>query len=260
MAVKVFAAGVCTREAWEDRLRRNAGLWAALAHPQIVQVHRAGWWGASAYLAVEYVPNGALADRLAGRPVPVPEALRLVEQLAEVVGYLHRQGVVHGNLKPSNILLAADGIPRLTDLRLAGGLFRDERSAADRGRADAAYLAPEAARDPLAEPRPYTDVFALGAILYELLTGRPPSAEAAGLETEEAPWQEPVPPSRFNSHVTPELEACCLRCLRRDPWRRYVRAYDLLMRLRRLGEDAEGRPGSGGLRSRPPGSGRQPRV
>ncbi|HVS40313.1 MAG TPA: serine/threonine-protein kinase [Gemmataceae bacterium] len=245
-ALKVFAAGTCRQEAWEDRLRRDAVLWSALTHPQIVPMQRAGWWDGSPYLASEYFPNGSLAGRLAGRPLPVGEALRLVEQLAAVVSYLHRQGVVHGNLKPTNVMLAADGIPRLTDLRLLGGLFPIMRPAAGREPADAAYRAPEAARDPLAEPRPYTDIYALGAILYELLTGRPPLLGAGGQDGEETPLQDPLPPSRLNSHVAPEVEACCLRCLHTNPWRRYSRAYDLSMRLRRLREEAESQPGFGG--------------
>src|SRR5260370_2240670 len=111
MAVKVFKSGACTREDWEDRLRRDGDLRAALAHPQIVPVQRAGWWEGAAYLAVEYIPQGSLADSFAGQPYSVQQALRHVAQLAEIVSYLHRQGIVHANLKPRNVLLAADGIP-----------------------------------------------------------------------------------------------------------------------------------------------------
>src|SRR5262249_55449256 len=88
VALKVFPPGACTREEWEARLRRDAELWAVLAHPHVVPVQRAGWWDGAPYLAVEYVPHGSLAARLAGQPYPVLQALRLVEQLAEVVSYL----------------------------------------------------------------------------------------------------------------------------------------------------------------------------
>src|SRR5262249_5486965 len=115
VALKVFPRGICTREEWEVRLRRQADLWAALAHPHIVPVHQAGWWDGAPYLVMEYVPHGSLAAKLGSQPYPVRPALHLVEQLGEIVRYLHRQGVVHGNLKPSNVLLAADGIPRLVD-------------------------------------------------------------------------------------------------------------------------------------------------
>src|SRR5262249_39602793 len=124
VVLKVFRAGVCTREEWEARLRRDAEPYASLAHPPIVPVQRAGWWDGASYLAMEYVPHGSLADRLAGQRSSVREALQLVEQLAEIVRYLHRQGVVHGNLKPGNVLFAADGIPRLSDFRPTGGLFQ----------------------------------------------------------------------------------------------------------------------------------------
>jgi eukaryotic-like serine/threonine-protein kinase len=256
VALKVFPAGACTREDWEARLRRGADVWAALAHPHVVGVHRAGWWDGAPYLALEYVPHGSLAAKLTGRPSAVLPALRLVEQLAEVVAYLHRQGVVHGNLKPSNVLLAADGIPRVTDFHLSGGLFQGPLPADDQEPAGLAYLAPELVRDPGAEPRPYTDIYGLGVILYELLTGRPPFAGATAREVlEHVRSQDPVPPGRLNPEVTPHLEQFCLRCLRKNPWRRYVRAYGLLMVLRGLMDDAEGRSVPGQRRSwrRPPG-------
>jgi serine/threonine protein kinase len=242
VALKVFPAGTCSRGEWEARLQHGAALWAALAHPHIVPVHRAGWWDDAPYLALEYVPHGSLAAKLAGQPYPIRTALRLVEQLAEIVGYLHRQGVVHGNLKPSNVLLAADGIPRVADFRLTGGLFQGPLPDGDGEPAGLGYLAPESVRDPGAEPRPYTDIYGLGVILYELLTGRPLFVGATAREMlEQVRSQDPVPPSRLNPQVTPQLEAFCLRCLRKDPWHRYARAYDLLKRVRHVMDSTEGR-------------------
>jgi serine/threonine protein kinase len=241
VALKVFPAGACTQEEWEARLRRGADLWTALAHPHLVPVHRAGWWDGAPYLAVEYVPHGSLAGRLAGQPYPIREALRLAGQLAETVGYLHRQGVVHGNLKPSNVLLAADGIPRLADFRLTGGLFQGPLPADDRETAGVGYLAPEFVRDPGADPRPYTDIYGLGLILYELLTGRPAFAGATAREIlEQVRSQDPVPPSRLNPAVTPHLERFLLRCLRKNPWRRYARAYDVVRGLRHFLDNPQG--------------------
>jgi serine/threonine protein kinase len=256
VALKVFPAGACTRDEWEARLRRGAELWAALSHPQVVLVHRAGWWDGTPYLEVEHVPQGSLADTLAGRPFPVGPALRLVEQLAEVVCYLHRQGVVHGNLKPSNVLLAAGGIPRVSDFRPTAGLAHGPPPADDHDPAGLGYLAPELVRDPGAEPRPYTDVYGLGLILYELLAGRPPFAGATAREVlEQVRAQDPAPPSRHNAHVTPHLEAFCLGCLRKNPWRRYSRAYDVLRRLRNFQDPSEGQavPGERRPKRRPPG-------
>jgi serine/threonine protein kinase len=256
VVLKVFPAGACTREAWEERMRRGADLWAALAHPHIVPVHRAGWWDGAPYLALEYVPHGSLAARLAGQRYPVRQALRLVEQLAEVVVYLHRQGVVHGNLKPSNILLAADGIPRVTDFRLTGGLFQGLLPADDQDAAGLGYLAPEIVRNPGGEPRPYTDIYGLSMILYELLAGRPAFEGATAREVrDQVRSQDPVPPSRFNPEVSPPVEAFCLRCLRKNPWRRYARAYDVLTRLRHFVDNPED-PGVRGpqrAKCRPPG-------
>ncbi len=273
VAVKVFQAGTCTREEWEARLRRGADLWAALAHPQIVPVHRAGWWDGAPYLALEFVPHGSLAAKLAGHTFPIRQAVRLVEQLAEIVAYIHRQGVVHGNLKPSNILLAADGIPRIIDFRLTGGLFVSPLPVDDQVPAGhpahigylagIGYLAPELIRDPGAELRLNTDIYGLGTILYELLTGRPPFAGTTARETrEQVGAQDPVPPSRLNSEVTPHLEAVCLRCLRKNPWRRYYRVYDLLTRLRQLQDNPEGRgaPGERWPKRPPPGHDEGPRV
>ncbi len=246
VALKVFPAGTGTREEWEVRLRRGADLWAALAHPNVVPVHRAGWWDGAAYVITEYVPHGSLAATLAGRPQPVRQAVHLVERLTELVGYLHRQGVVHGNLKPSNVLLAADGIPRVADFRPTGGLYQGTLPADDAAPDGLGYLAPEFVRDPVTEPRPHTDVYGLGLILYELLTGRPPFAGTTAREVlEQVAAQDPVPPSRLNPEVTPVLDAYCLHCLRKNPWRRYARAYDLLTRLRDFLEDPEGRDRSG---------------
>jgi serine/threonine protein kinase len=241
VAVKVFPAGICTREEWEARLRRGASLWAALANPHIVAVHRAGWWDGAPYLAQEFVPHGSLATKLLGQPVAVREAVRLVEQLTETVGYIHRQGVVHGNLKPSNVLLAGDGIVCLADFGLVGGLFLGSAGAGDDEPTGLGYLAPEMVQHPQAEPGPYTDVYGLGIILYELLTGRPLFTGSTAREVREKICaEEPIAPSRLNPAVTRPLEACCLRCLRKSPWQRYARAYDLLKRLRNCLDNPEG--------------------
>src|SRR5262245_13833097 len=186
VALKVFPRGMCSQEQWETQLRRATELWATLTHPQIVPVHRAGWWDGVAYLAVEYVPQGSLRDALAGKPIEkgdwtsaapsksvekggagkvqspfsmVPaQALQLAEQLVEIVSYLHRQGVVHGNLKPSNVLLAANGIPRVVDLHVTACLTQGGRPAAGGDFTGLAYLAPELAGNAGAEPRPHTAI------------------------------------------------------------------------------------------------------
>jgi serine/threonine protein kinase len=248
VALKVYRAGICTQKDWEAWLQRAADLNAALAHPHIVPVRSASWWDGAPCLTLEYVPHGSLATKLTGRPYAVGEAVLLVEQISEIVSYLHRQGVVHGNLKPTNVLLAPDGIPRVGDLHLTGGMFQRAEPVEDQDRAGLAYVAPERVRDPVMEPRPYTDIYGLGAILYELLTGRPPFRGANAQELlEQVRSQDPAPPSQLNPKVMPQLEGCCLKCLRKNQWRRYNRAYDLLMRLRFLRNNPE-RPNTSGGR------------
>ena len=256
VALKVFWAGTCTPEQWEARIRIGAELRAAVAHPQIVAVQQSGWWEDAPYLVLEYVPHGSLAAKLAGHPRPVRLALRLVEQLAEIVSFLHRQGVVHGNLKPSNVLLAAGGIPRVVDLHPTGGLFQGPLPADNDEPAGLGYLAPELLGNPGAEPRFYTDVYGLGLLLYELLAGRPPFGGPTARETlDQVRGQDPVPPTRLNSAITPQLEAFCLRCLHKNPWRRYARAYDLVTHLRSLRDNPEagGQPGERWPKRRPQG-------
>jgi serine/threonine-protein kinase len=128
----------------------------------------------------------------------------------------------------------------VADFRLTSNLSRGSVATEDREVIGLGYLAPELARDPSADLRPHTDVYGLGIILYELLTGRPPFAATSAQEVlEQVRSQEPVAPSRFNSKVTPHLDAFCLRCLKKNAWRRYARAYDVLTRLRYFQENPE---------------------
>lgn len=253
VAVKVFAEGICTREVWDARLRRSAEIWSGLAHPHLMPVQQAGWWDGAPYVALEYIPQGSLAAKLAlparssplkGGAEGVRQALHLVEQLAEVVAYLHRQGVVHGNLKPANVLLAADGIPRLADLHFTSGLFLGSPGSCARAAqekdaaAGLAYVAPELLTEGAVEPGLPADVYGLGMILYEMLAGRTPFTEEAGAETlAQVQGQEPTPPSQHNAAVTSAIDTFVLRLLRKNPYRRYHRVYDVILRLRALQED-----------------------
>lgn len=248
VALKVFAAGLCSRDEWEARLKGFADRWAVLAHPQIVPVHGAGWWDGQPYFVTEYAAHGTLAGQLTARPQHFRDALRLVMQLTEVVGYAHRQGVIHGNLKPSNILFAAEGIPRVADFQLTGGLFQGGSS---EDAAGLGYLPPELLTDRAAEPRPHTDVYGLGVILYELLTGRQPFTGATAAEvTEQVLTRDPVPPSQLNPEVESYLNGVCLKCLRKNPWWRFPRPFDLFTRLRDILGDPKGRGTPGRLPDR----------
>jgi serine/threonine protein kinase len=245
-ALKVFTAGIGTPQGREPQPQPNAAefednavsreslIAPTLTHPLIVPVHQTGCWDGMAYLATEYVPHGSLAARLSNGRFRMRDALRLADQLTELMSYLHRQGIVHGNLKPSNVLLGANAIPQITDFRTTGGLFQGPLPAADAEPIGVGYLAPELlAGHPAVEPRPYTDIYGIGIILYESLTGRAPFAAGTTKEMlEKVRSQDPLPPSRINSEVNPLLDAICLRCLRKNPWKRYRRVYDLAGRLR----------------------------
>jgi serine/threonine protein kinase len=247
VAVKVYERGVCTRAEWALRLKRGIGgsgtpesagsLVTALVHPNIVPVQHAGWWDDAPFLSMEYAPLGSLAGRLGKQRFAIRESIELIVQLTETVAYLHRQGVVHANLKPSNVLFAVGGSPRLADFRSVASFLPvtvpHGDSAAAVTAAGMAYLAPELLSEPTAEVRPYTDIYGIGIILYELITGRTPFSSDRGSDAvQHVRMQKPVPPSQINGEVTPGLEACCMRCLEKNPWKRYRRAYDLASRLR----------------------------
>lgn len=235
VALKVIDRGLCNEQEWNSRLQGGAQLWGSLNHPQVLLARQAGWWDGSPYLATELVPPGSLASALATQQFSVQAALRLVEQLTEVVCYLHRQGVIHGNLKPSNVLLAADGIPRVTDFRALSGVLLGAKPVSDSGAVGWGYLAPELIENPQAEARPVTDVYGIGVILYELLAGRPPFAAATPEQLlRQVRVSEPEPLASINRDVSPKLEAFCRRCLRKKPFWRYARAYDVLVGLRRF--------------------------
>jgi serine/threonine protein kinase len=240
VAVKAFTPGLLTREAWEAQLRRGIEMQAGISHPQVVTVQHGGWCDDAPYLVVEHIPNGSLADRLAGRPFALDEALRLTEQLAHIVGYLHRQGVVHANLKPSNVLFAAGDIPRLTDLRPTSGLGLAPLLAEEAEAFGLGYLAPELVAEASAVPRFHADVYGLGLILYELLTSRPPfAAPSAQAALEDVRCKEPRPLTELNAAVPLPVQSFCLRCLAKNPWRRFARVYDVAMILGRFRQEAE---------------------
>jgi eukaryotic-like serine/threonine-protein kinase len=246
VALKMLLAGPCARTEELERFQREAEAVAALGHPNIVQVHDVGDVDGRPYFTMELVEGGTLADRIEGVPQPAHQAAALMATLAEAIHAVHQSGNVHRDLKPSNILLTRDGTPKVTDFGLArrleggGGLTL---SGIPMG--TPSYMAPEQARGRKGAIGPATDVYALGAILYELLTGRPPfRAESATATLQQVVADEPVPPTRLNPRVPRDLQTICLKCLHKELARRYASAEALAEDLRRFdrGEPITARP------------------
>jgi WD40 repeat protein len=244
VALKVLLAGAHAGRAERTRLKVEAEAVARLQHPNIVQVYEVGEEGGCPYLALEHVEGGSLADRLRGPPLPAGEAAQLAETLARAVHAAHERGVVHRDLKPANVLLAADGTPKITDFGLAkrlDGVTPHTQTGAVQGTPD--YMAPEQAEGQAVGRA--TDVHALGALLYQMLTGRPPFLAESALDTLlRVRLEEPVPPSVLRPRLPRDLETVCLKCLRKEPARRYASALALAEDLRRFrdGQPVEARP------------------
>jgi serine/threonine protein kinase len=195
---------------------------ARLDHPGIARVYELGESGGQLYAVLEYLPGGSLARRLRGRTLPAREAAALGEALARAVGVAHHAGIVHRDLKPANILLDAEGRPKVADFGLAKLLDDDGRTRTHAVLGTPSYMAPEQAWGRSRAAGPATDVYALGALLYEFLTGRPPFRGMTLAETlEMIRLHDVVPPRRLQPDLPRDLEAICLKCLEKDPPRRY---------------------------------------
>jgi tetratricopeptide (TPR) repeat protein len=238
VALKMILEGRHSGPAIVDRFRREAEALAQLQHPNIVQVYEVGEQGGRPFFSLELVEGGSLDRRLAGTPQPGGPSAELVETLARAVDFAHRRGVVHRDLKPANVLLTADGTPKIADFGLAKQLHATgEQTGSDAILGTPSYMAPEQTGSGMGEVGPASDVYSLGAILYELLTGRPPFKGATPLETVmQARADEPVPPSRL-SGCPRDLETVCVKCLEKDPHKRYASARDLAEDLRRFRKD-----------------------
>ena len=246
VALKMLLAGAYASPEYRERFLREAEAAAGLRHPNIVQVHDMGEHNGQPYFTMEFVEGGSLAQKLAGTPQPARQAAALLATLAEAVQTAHQGGIVHRDLKPANVLLTADGTPKISDFGLARRLDGEAgltRTGAVIG--TPSYMAPEQAWGKPLAVEPAVDIYALGAILYELLTGRPPfRAETAAATVQQVISQDPAPPSRLNSKVPRDLETVCLKCLDKEPRRRYASADALADDLRRFqrGEAVLARP------------------
>jgi serine/threonine protein kinase len=199
---------------------------ASLSHPNVVQLFEAGTHDGRPYFTLEYVEGGSLEAKVRRHPLPAAEAARLMEQVARGVQAAHDRGIVHRDLKPDNVLLTPDGVAKVADFGLAKRLETGEgltRTGAVLG--TPSYMAPEQARGDARAIGPTTDVWALGAILYRVLTGRPPFQAANPIQiVDQLLNAEPVAPRALQPEVPHDLETICLKCLQKDPARRYPTA------------------------------------
>jgi WD40 repeat protein len=270
VALKMILAGSYAAPPELARFRAEAEAVARLQHPNIVQIHEVGEWRAAAgspstpFFSLEFVDGGSLEQKLRGTPLPALQSAALVETLAQAVHAAHERGIVHRDLKPANVLLARcdrrQGIPvgsdpgaeaahyepKITDFGLAKRLDVEAgptQTGAILG--TPSYMAPEQAGSNGQLVGPAADVYALGAILYELLTGRPPFRAATPLDTVlQVLSEEPVPPGRLRPKLPRDLQTICLKCLEKEPPKRYVSAAALADDLRRfqIGEAILARP------------------
>ena len=246
VALKMILAAEYSRPHDRARFRSEAAAVARLAHPNLVQIHGSGEHQGRPYFFMEYVDGGRLADSLQGTPWDPRRAARLVETLARATHSAHERGVIHRDLTPSNVLLASDGEPKIVDFGLAkltdGGT---RRTASGDILGTAGYMAPEQATGQSKEVGPGADIYALGAILYELLTGRPPFVGASFLDAlAQVVRDDPIAPSRLQPRLPRDLETISLKCLNKDPGRRYPTAAELADDLHRYlaGEPVRARP------------------
>jgi serine/threonine-protein kinase len=212
VALKMILSGAHAATAERQRFRTEAEAVARLQHPGIVQIYEVGDHNGLPYLSLEYCPGGSLEKRLAGTPLPPREAGQLVEHLARAVQAAHDKHVVHRDLKPANVLLAEDGTPKVTDFGLVKRLDEAGRTQTGAIMGTPSYMAPEQAGGKTKAVGPVTDVYALGAILYECLTGRPPFRGRRALDTlEQVRYFEPTPPRQLRLSIPRDLETICLK-------------------------------------------------
>jgi WD40 repeat protein len=248
VALKMILAGDHTAPEMLARFQSEAEAVARLQHPNVVQIHEVGAHNGLPYFSMELVDGGSLAQKVRGMPQPPREAAALLEVLARAVHHAHQRGIVHRDLKPANVLLCADGTPKIADF----GLAKQQEGHAEQTASGAvvgtpSYMAPEQAAGRRRAVGPAADVWALGAILYVQLTGRPPFVGATALDTlRQVLHQEPVPPRLLQPAVPRDLETICLKCLRKEPTQRYASAVALADDIRAF---LDGRP----IRARPVG-------
>ena len=235
VALKVISLGQWASKAHLKRFRLEAEAAARLEHPGIVPIHEVGERDGSCYFSMKFVEGGQLDEVARREPMPIRRAVELIARVARTVHYAHDHGILHRDIKPGNILLDAKGEPHLTDFGLAR-LVESESSVTHTldVLGTPSYMAPEQAVGNNAAVSNTTDVYGLGAVLYQLLTGQPPFAGGATYETIKLLLDtEPRPPRLLNPKIDRDLSTICLKCLEKDPKRRYSSALALAEDLER---------------------------
>ncbi len=236
VALKMILAGQLASDEDVKRFETEASAAATLDHPNIVPVFEVGENEGRHFYSMGFVDGQSLSDLLRQGPLAPKEAARLMRQVAQAVEYAHSQGIIHRDLKPQNILLSRDGTPRVTDFGLAKQLTASgELTATGQILGTPSFMSPEQARGDGREIGPLSDVYSLGAVLYCLVTGRPPFQAADVIETlRQVVMQEPVSPRLLNAAVDRDLETITLKCLQKEPIIRYRTAAALAEDLGRF--------------------------
>lgn len=236
VAVKVILSGGHAGTVERQRFQIEAESSAHLQHPNIIQVYEIGEADERPFLAMEYCPGGSLQDRIQDHAQPPLEAARLITTLSRALHYAHQSGIVHRDMKPGNIVFAADGTPKITDFGLAKRLDKEEQyTQTGVILGSVGYMAPEQASGRTREATPITDVYSLGALLYKMLTGVPPFQGVTDWETvEQIVKNEAVSITSLQPKVPRDLATICHKCLEKDPARRYPTALALAEDLERF--------------------------
>lgn len=236
VAVKMILAGQLAGEAEVKRFRTEAEAAANFQHPNIVAIHEIGEHEERHYFSMDYVEGQNLAALVREGPLPPAKAAEWVKTIAEAIQYAHQRGILHRDLKPQNVLIDERGRPRVTDFGLAKSTGEDSgltQTGAVMG--SPSYMPPEQATGRHDQVGPHSDVYSLGAILYQLLTGQAPFVGETPLGTlRKVVEEDPVPPSKHNPLAPPDLETICLKCLEKKPERRYSTARALADELGRF--------------------------